>query len=170
MAQLRTAQRRFLKALGSSHAVPSLARLPGALQVQCTAHVADDIDRDRVRFWRYPLPELPPKMQPADAILIADVQRRTPHLSDALPALPALLKRHGVVVVVLPAAAAVSPAAPAPAPPTPGTLSQELVARAFDQAGLKKVAEQRFEYTTGVPGADPAAAHATVWRFPSAAH
>lgn len=46
-------------------------------QVQRTARVPDDTDRDRVRFWHYPaLPDLPPKLAPVDALVIEDAAGR----------------------------------------------------------------------------------------------
>ncbi|WIA39239.1 hypothetical protein OEZ86_005362 [Tetradesmus obliquus] len=68
----------------------------------CAAKVSDDIDRDKVRFWQYALPELPPKLQPVDAVLVEDVEGRLgPGLARVLEQVPGLLKPEGVCVVVL---------------------------------------------------------------------
>lgn len=76
-------------------------------QPVCVVRVPDEIDRDRVRFWHCPLPQLPPKLQPVDAVLVEDVDG---HLGEGLEAvcqqLPALLSPEGVCVVVLDAGGA----------------------------------------------------------------
>lgn len=67
------------------------------------ARVSDRVDRDRVRFWTTPLPELPPKLAPVDAVLIEDVEGRlgAPGLRRVLEQVPALLNPKGVCAVVL---------------------------------------------------------------------
>lgn len=54
------------------------------------------------RFWHYALPQLPPKLQPVDAVLVEDVSG---HLADGLQSvcqqMPELLNPEGVCVVVL---------------------------------------------------------------------
>lgn len=55
------------------------------------------------RFWCYPLPELPPKLQPVDAVVVEDVgSRLNSGLFRVCQQLPALLKPGGVCVIVLP--------------------------------------------------------------------
>lgn len=57
------------------------------------------------RFWCYPLPELPPKLQPVDAVLVEDVEGRLGSgLCRVCQQLPALLNPGGVCVVVVPGA------------------------------------------------------------------
>eukprot|EP00878_Enallax_costatus_P003625 GHUV01003839.1.p1 GENE.GHUV01003839.1~~GHUV01003839.1.p1 ORF type:complete len:729 (+),score=300.56 GHUV01003839.1:151-2337(+) len=89
---------------------PAAAANGGARKLQqqvlgdvCLAKVAPNCDRDNVRFWCYPLPDLPPKLQPVDAVLIEDVEGRLASgLSRVCQQVPALLNPGGVCVVVLP--------------------------------------------------------------------
>jgi hypothetical protein len=54
------------------------------------------------RFWQYALPELPPKLQPVDAVLVEDVEGRLGQgLARVLEQVPSLLNPEGVCVVVL---------------------------------------------------------------------
>jgi hypothetical protein len=55
------------------------------------------------RFWKYPLPDLPPKLQPVDAVLVEDVGGRlgASGLQRVLAQTPQLLNPGGVCVVVL---------------------------------------------------------------------
>lgn len=54
------------------------------------------------RFWCYPLPELPPKLQSVDAVLVEDVEGRLASgLRRVCEQVPALLNPGGVCVVVL---------------------------------------------------------------------
>jgi hypothetical protein len=54
------------------------------------------------RFWQYALPELPPKLQPVDAVLVEDVEGRLGQgLARVLEQVPGLLNPEGVCVVVL---------------------------------------------------------------------
>ena len=69
----------------------------------CYARVNPDVDRDRVRFWQYALPELPPKLHVVDAVLVEAVEvRKQPWLRRILEQVPGLLKPKGTCVVVLP--------------------------------------------------------------------
>jgi SAM-dependent methyltransferase len=69
----------------------------------CYARVNPDVDRDRVRFWQYALPEMPPKLHVVDAVLVEAVEaRKQPWLRRILEQVPGLLKSNGTCVVVLP--------------------------------------------------------------------
>lgn len=137
------------------------------MQVACVARVPEEADRDRVRLWQYGLPSLPPRLVPVHAVLVADVASSTPGLARVLPSIPGLLQSDGVCVVVLPAAAAAAQEEGGVARrqwPPPEHLTLEVVHEVLSQGGLELVAEDMFMYSTGVAGAMPAAAHATVWR------
>jgi len=57
------------------------------------------------RFWHYPLPHLPPKLQPVDAVLVEDVDGKLGSgMQSVCQQLPALLNAEGVCVVVVGAA------------------------------------------------------------------
>ncbi|KAF8064562.1 hypothetical protein HT031_003362 [Scenedesmus sp. PABB004] len=77
----------------------------GASQPPHVARVSKAIDRDKVRFWQFPLPDLPPKLQPVDAVLVeaADGRLEGAGLEHVLEQVPSLLNPEGVCVVALPA-------------------------------------------------------------------
>lgn len=57
------------------------------------------------RFWHCPLPQLPPKLQPVDAVLVEDVDGKLGSgMQSVCQQLPALLNPEGVCVVVVGAA------------------------------------------------------------------
>lgn len=70
--------------------------LTGCAAVICCCWLLDSA----VRFWHCPLPKLPPKLQPVDAVLVEDVDGEL-GLQSVCEQLPELVSPEGVCVVVL---------------------------------------------------------------------
>jgi hypothetical protein len=129
------------------------------------------------RFWQYALPELPPKLQPVDAVLVEDVEGRLgPGLARVLEQVPGLLNPEGVCVVVLDDSSSGAIAGPAAA--TVGlqdaadgdseqnkyaefAATMEHVRQRLEGQGLRFVKEQQLRYP--LAGGSCGLARAGIW-------
>lgn len=112
------------------------------------------------RFWHCPLPQLPPKLQPLDAVLVEDVDGRLgPELESVCQQLPALVNPEGVCVVVLGAAGGRADGA---AGSVHGCVSLEVVRNWLSESRLEFVQEVELLYSSGGGGVQQQA-HAGVW-------
>eukprot|EP00879_Flechtneria_rotunda_P022819 GHRR01024106.1.p1 GENE.GHRR01024106.1~~GHRR01024106.1.p1 ORF type:complete len:187 (-),score=46.17 GHRR01024106.1:516-1076(-) len=121
------------------------------------------------RFWQYPLPDLPPKLQPVDAVLVEDVDGRLGHgLRHVLEQVPALLNPQGLCVVVLPAASATKDAVAGRHADVPQQQHHSMplqdVQTWLQENGLTYVTQQVLHYpVSGSTGSAVGIAHAGVW-------
>jgi hypothetical protein len=100
------------------------------------------------RFWHCPLPKLPPKLAPVDAVLVEDVDG---HLGSGLQSvceqLPELVSPEGVCVVVV-----------------KGRVALEDVRTWLSDSRLQWMQEVELQYRSS--GSSLQAAHAGVWLQP----
>lgn len=124
------------------------------------------------RFWHYPLPQLPPKLQPVDAVLLEDVEGKLgADLQSVCEQLSELLNPEGVCVVVLGAGvasetcvnhyAAVPDASEGPVQHQGSKVLLDDVKKWLHAAGLVFVQQLVVQYERS--GTGTLQAHAAVW-------
>lgn len=134
----------------------------GDQAMTCVVRVPEHVDRDRVLFWQFDLPDLPPKLAAVDAVLVEDTEGRLGKegLQAVCAEVPALLQPGGVCVIVLADdGLQLSPAG------QQGVARMAQVRDWLEEAGLQHHADARLQYP--VPrqagGVQLQTAHAGVW-------